>query len=84
MLISETRPFITILIRERPGLSDVILGNNTWKEVGRSIADIMMGEIKVDDIMANPGMDNLNIITSGTLRRILLNSLIHRSSQPDQ
>jgi Mrp family chromosome partitioning ATPase len=53
-------------LEKDPGLSDVILGNNTWKEVGRSIADIMMGEIKVDDIMANPGMDNLNIITSGT------------------
>lgn len=48
-----------------PGLSDIILGNNTWKEVGRSIADLMMGKIKVDDIMVTPGMDNLNIITSG-------------------
>jgi capsular exopolysaccharide synthesis family protein len=53
-------------LEKDPGLSDVILGNSTWKEVGRSIADIMMGEIKVDDIMSNPGMDNLNIITSGT------------------
>jgi len=50
-----------------PGFSDVILGNNTWKEVGRSITDIMMGQIKVDDIMVTPGMDNLNIITSGAL-----------------
>jgi capsular exopolysaccharide synthesis family protein len=53
-------------LEKDPGLSDVLLGNNTWKEVGRSIADIMMGEIKVDDIMANPGMDNLNLITSGS------------------
>jgi uncharacterized protein involved in exopolysaccharide biosynthesis/Mrp family chromosome partitioning ATPase len=50
-----------------PGFSDVILGNATWKDVGRSITDIMMGEIKVDDIMVTPGMDNLNIITSGEL-----------------
>jgi uncharacterized protein involved in exopolysaccharide biosynthesis/Mrp family chromosome partitioning ATPase len=50
-----------------PGFSDVILGNHTWKDVGRSITDIMMGEIKVDDIMVTPGMDNLNIITSGAL-----------------
>jgi succinoglycan biosynthesis transport protein ExoP len=50
-----------------PGFSDVILGNANWKDVGRSITDIMMGEIKVDDIMVTPGMDNLNIITSGAL-----------------
>jgi Mrp family chromosome partitioning ATPase len=35
--------------------------------VGRSITDIMMGQIKVDDIMVTPGMDNLNIITSGMI-----------------
>jgi len=50
-----------------PGFSDVILGNASWKDVGRSITDIMMGEINVDDIMVTPGMDNLNIITSGAL-----------------
>lgn len=50
-----------------PGFSDVILGNSSWKDVGRSITDIMMGEINVEDIMVTPGMDNLNIITSGTL-----------------
>jgi Mrp family chromosome partitioning ATPase len=54
-------------LEKDPGLSDVILGNSNWKDVGRSITDIMMGQIKVDDIMVTPGMDNLNIITSGTL-----------------
>ncbi len=54
-------------LEKDPGLSDVILGNSSWKDVGRSITDIMMGEIKVDDIMVTPGMDNLNVITSGTL-----------------
>ncbi len=54
-------------LEKDPGLSDVILGNSSWKDIGRSITDIMMGEIKVDDIMVTPGMDNLNVITSGTL-----------------
>ncbi len=52
-------------IGREPGLSNVILGNNTWQEVVRTITDIMLGGIKVDDLMATPGIDNLNIVTSG-------------------
>ena len=48
-----------------PGLSNTILGNVTWQEAVRTITDIMLGDIKVDDLMATPGMDNISVITSG-------------------
>jgi capsular exopolysaccharide synthesis family protein len=53
-------------INRVPGLTDVILGNYEWKDVRRTITDIMMGEINVDDSIATPGMDNLHIITGGS------------------
>ncbi len=56
----------TFGINRIPGLTDIILGNYEWKDVRRTIADIMMGEINVDDIIATPGLDNLHIITGGS------------------
>jgi len=50
-----------------PGLSDVILGNYEFEDVIRTVTDIMMGKMGMEDIMATPGIDNLNIITSGTV-----------------
>ena len=62
------RPVISKLfgIEQIPGLTDVILGNYTWHNVVRSITDLMMGKLSIEDIMKTPGMDNLYIITSGT------------------
>ena len=54
-------------LEREPGLSDVILGNYDYKDVVRTVADIMTGEMGMEDIMMTPGMDNLNIITSGTI-----------------
>lgn len=62
------RPVVSKLfgIEQIPGLTDVILGNYEWHSVVRSITDLMMGKMSIEDIMKTPGMDNLNIITSGT------------------
>ncbi len=50
-----------------PGLSDVILGNYSLEDAERSVTDIMTGKMSMDDIMKTPGMDNLHILTSGTI-----------------
>ncbi len=50
-----------------PGLSDVILGNYELDDVVRTVTDIMMGKMGMEDIMTTPGIDNLSIITSGTI-----------------
>ena len=54
-------------LEREPGLTDVILGNYTWREVVRTVTDIMVGGLGMDNIMMTAGMDNLNIITSGIL-----------------
>lgn len=50
-----------------PGLTDVILGNYKWRETVRSITDLMMGQMTTEELMANPGLDKLFILTSGTI-----------------
>ncbi len=63
------RPVISKIfgIQSIPGLTDVILGNYEWRSVVRSITDLMMGKMTMEDIMANPGLDNLYVMTCGTI-----------------
>ncbi len=62
------RPVIAGLfgIDSTPGLTDVIMGNYEWRNVVKNISDFMMGQMTVEEVMLTPGLDNLNIITSGT------------------
>ncbi len=50
-----------------PGLTDVILGNYKWRDVVRSITDIMMGKMTMEEVRVTPGLDNLYIMPSGTI-----------------
>jgi Mrp family chromosome partitioning ATPase/capsular polysaccharide biosynthesis protein/cell division septation protein DedD len=52
-------------IEERTGLTDIMLGNFPWRDTVKTITDIIMGKMAMDDIMRTPGLDNINIITSG-------------------
>ena len=63
------RPVIARMfgIDQTPGLADVLLGNYKWRDVIRTITDIMMGKMSMDDIMKTPGIDNLHIMTGGTI-----------------
>lgn len=63
------RPVISKIfgVPSLPGLTDVILGNYKWRDVVRSITDIMMGKMTMEEIMATPGLDNLYIMTCGTI-----------------
>jgi len=63
------RPVISKIfgIPSVPGLTDVILGNYEWRSVVRSITDIIMGKITMEEIMVTPGLDNLYIMTCGTI-----------------
>jgi len=54
-------------LEENPGLTDIILGNYPWTDTVKTITDIIMGRMTVDDVMITPGMDNLNIITCGDI-----------------
>ncbi|MGD9160697.1 MAG: SPOR domain-containing protein, partial [Desulfobacteraceae bacterium] len=50
-----------------PGLTDILLGNGPWQDTVKTVTDMIMGEMTMDDLMINPGLDNLNIITSGSI-----------------
>ncbi|MFH1728818.1 MAG: polysaccharide biosynthesis tyrosine autokinase [Pseudomonadota bacterium] len=47
------------------GIADIILGKISWQEAIKDITDLMIGSMKMDEIMMTPGLENLNIITSG-------------------
>jgi capsular exopolysaccharide synthesis family protein len=52
-------------LEKEPGLSNVILGNTPWEEAVKGIVDIMIGKFNVDDVTGVPGLDSINILTSG-------------------
>jgi tyrosine-protein kinase Etk/Wzc len=53
-------------LQKAPGLTDFVLGNYEWGDIVNNIADVMLGEFEIDDILKTPGLDNLHIITAGT------------------
>ncbi|RJQ60343.1 MAG: hypothetical protein C4530_07950 [Desulfobacteraceae bacterium] len=50
-----------------PGLTDYVLGNYQWKEIVNSITDIMLGDFDIEEILRTQGLDNLHIVTAGTI-----------------
>ncbi|OGX15734.1 MAG: hypothetical protein A2166_03140 [Omnitrophica WOR_2 bacterium RBG_13_41_10] len=54
------------LKKKEPGLSDILSGAIKIEEGIRNITDILMGDIGFTDAMKLPGLDNLNILTSGS------------------
>ncbi|MCD6307957.1 MAG: AAA family ATPase [Candidatus Latescibacteria bacterium] len=52
--------------RER-GLSEILLGKRHWKECVKTVTDIITGSIGMSEIILEPGIDNLHIITCGSI-----------------
>ncbi len=50
-----------------PGFSQIILGSCEWENAIKTVTDILVGEIDMEDIILTPGIDNLHIITSGDI-----------------
>ncbi len=48
-----------------PGLSDYLLGQLPWQKATRHISDVMLGDFGVDHVLMTPGLDQLDILTSG-------------------
>ncbi len=53
-------------LQQDPGLADILTGSSSWRDVVRSLSDILLGELSMDIVMLTPGMDNLHIIPAGT------------------
>lgn len=58
------------LKNKEPGLSDVLRGTATLEDAMRTITDIMMGEVSFDATLEAPGLDNLHILTAGSIPTI--------------
>ncbi|MCJ7595846.1 MAG: SPOR domain-containing protein [Desulfobacterales bacterium] len=50
-----------------PGLSDILLGNYPWRDTVKTVTDLIIGKLTLDEVMMTPGLDNLHLITSGTI-----------------
>jgi succinoglycan biosynthesis transport protein ExoP len=50
-----------------PGITDYLLSNYDFSEIMRTVTDLMMGKMNIDKIVSTPGIDNLHIITCGTI-----------------
>jgi capsular exopolysaccharide synthesis family protein len=57
----------TFGVAKEPGLYEFVTGAANLDEVLKSIADIMVGEIKFEEILKTPGIENISIISSGHL-----------------
>ncbi|RPI76681.1 MAG: polysaccharide biosynthesis tyrosine autokinase [Desulfobacteraceae bacterium] len=54
-------------VEEAPGLTDILLGNYPWRDTVKSITDVIMGKMTLEEVMLTPGLDNLHVITGGTI-----------------
>ncbi len=54
-------------LTEEPGLNEVLTKVKSLDEVLCTISDIMLGNMKMDDIMKTPGIENLSILPSGRI-----------------
>jgi uncharacterized protein involved in exopolysaccharide biosynthesis/Mrp family chromosome partitioning ATPase len=63
------RPLIarTFGLPKNPGLSDILTGTATLDESVRGLSDMIMGELKMDDLIKSPAMKNLWILPSGNI-----------------
>jgi Mrp family chromosome partitioning ATPase len=50
-----------------PGFSDCLIGTKQWSQILRGTTDFLMGGMNMEKILQSPGIENLNLITSGPI-----------------
>ena len=65
-----------------PGLTDILLGSCPLDDAVKTVTDMVMGKISMEDVMISPGLDNLGIIPGGELQANSVD-LIHSSKFKD-
>jgi capsular exopolysaccharide synthesis family protein len=63
------RPFVhaRLGLERSPGLAEVLVGGLPWREAVRTVTDLMIGLLGVDRVVNTPGIDLLNVMTSGSI-----------------
>ena len=54
-------------LNRRPGLYDVFIGKLGWREARKTLSDLLMGRIGMEIAVGTPGLENLSILTCGTV-----------------
>lgn len=52
---------------KEPGLTDILTGTSKVEDTIRGLADVLIGKLEIDRIIKSPGLDNLYILTSGSI-----------------
>lgn len=55
----------TFGLKRDPGLSECLLGQTSWRDAVRRFADVMLGDMGIDQALYTPGLDHLDILTCG-------------------
>jgi tyrosine-protein kinase Etk/Wzc len=63
------RPILSKIfgVKKEPGLSELIMGTVQLEETLNNITDIMLGDMKFEDIRLTPGIENIWIVSAGKL-----------------
>jgi capsular exopolysaccharide synthesis family protein len=56
-------------VESTPGLTEVLLGSCHWHDTVRTVVDLVLGAVTFEEIILVPGLDNLHLITSGSVPR---------------
>lgn len=57
----------TFGIRKEPGINELVMGTAKLSAIMNNITDIMLGNMKFEDVRKTPGIENIWIIPSGAL-----------------
>ena len=57
--------YLILGLNREPGLSDILMGNISWKKAVKTSLDLLIGGFDVDSLLQMPGIDNFHIITAG-------------------
>lgn len=52
---------------ESPGLTNILLGSSQWEETVKTVTEMIIGGMTLDQVIITPGLDKLNIITRGAI-----------------
>ncbi len=52
-------------LEHKKGVTDIVMGREPWQNCVKGVTDIIMGGMGLDPILMTPGLENLNIVTSG-------------------
>ncbi len=54
-------------VEQTPGLSEILLGNCSWRDAVQTVTDMMVGKMSLDEVLLTPGLDNLHLIVAGSI-----------------